>query len=443
MKRPMRAKERIEESCDRVQHSGVNVLDSCKRVSNWPAIVCLIHVLQACPAFHCLASHPVLSLTRIMAVGWCFLCGNTTGNSSQHMHQPCVKALHQDVQQPAVLNMLRACLEPSFPAAEDEMEIHQQERWMNAFRDFVARLPNNRLTLLPPELLFQIASFSQDDALPWQMRLQDIKTTAGLIAQNVNQSPPPRREVELALCLGAKLRIQQSHFGGRSYVVSCHSEQNACGDGHTSITLSESEAWSAVVAVLDVCGCRSISLSATGPWPRNAWLRIIPRAMLTTSPRTFICRFKGLALRDIVPSSQPDTAPLFDAVPASVADLIWYSESYARSGPCPTPRMMQRTVPASMTGITLAFAGGSSIDFHLHDGNIFRANAFYTSLEALNSPLVLRYTELLPDETVVDVGIRLREGWDGCSSACLAVCLQSPLEQHLLTVNSLQRLMAV
>ncbi|KAK4506102.1 hypothetical protein PRZ48_004067 [Zasmidium cellare] len=330
-----------------------------------------------------------------------------------------------------MLQMLHACLAPSWSDSHDELEIRNHERWVDSFQRFMKL--NTRLAVLPNELLDQIGSLCHDSKLELDMRPEYSKAMSELLLglgihrgmwDYKRRTPPVRRNM-ISIHFGATLRVRRLYIGSRPYVVSIEPCGQAEGEriskGCDTLVDSKCDTldldieregkWTALIAVVDVSGIRSLSLCLAStpsrlPKSKNTWLRVIPRIMLNSSPRMFYCNYQGLAVRDIVPTTHVDLAPLFDALPRSMADLVWFTDPRTKYSPCPTPRMMQRTVPPFINAITIAFQEGSSLDFHLHDGDISKTREFYASMASIKPAPILRYVDLQPDETLVDIGVR-------------------------------------
>lgn len=69
---------------------------------------------------------------------------------------------------------------------------------------------------------------------------------------------------------------------------------------------------------------------------------------------------------------------------------------------------MQRRILSKMSGITVAFIGGSIVDLHLHSGDSIQDERFYKRMTTLYPLLVLRHASLSLDEYITKARVRLR-----------------------------------
>lgn len=352
-----------------------------------------------------------------MASPKCFLCSGSVSSRSNPRHIGCIRALPKLAQRTAVLDVLQGLAKPTYTGAEDELEQRQGERWTHAFQQYLARIPPNALANLPFELQARIASFCRDSPLSRSMTLQYMCAFAKTIIKS--PVPLPSFEHSIVITTGGIIRTQSLDFGDRSYVTSISTSSEFEG---TSLELRQEPTWDYLVFVLDITGCRSVSLQSGRGACRSpdTWYRLIPRAWITSGPVTLTCQFIGPALRDATPNRSQ--APLFDSLPAAIADLEWFSEAYpGRSTPCSMPRMMQRRV-SNTSAITVVYLAGVAVDIHFHYPGA-DTESFYRALESFEDEPTLRYVELRQGEVICDVGVRFSHMWQGCSSTSLLVSI--------------------
>lgn len=359
----------------------------------------------------------------------CYLCGGKlTATHASHRrlgtgqmrHRKCYDKLAKAARTPEIQEFLRARREPTYSGADDEVEQREREIWVDALHCFVAAMSNNRLTALPPELLARVADFCVESKLSHTLRLRSTL----LFADHLNAPlPRPSYEEDLPLGLNTTLQIFRQNVGRRQYITriktasSVDVATSACFD----ITSVGNETdWTHLIFTLDVSGCRSVTMfpQATPELGVGVWVRTIPRSAISAA-MPLVCYYKGARLRDVRPKE--GFAPLFDTVPSG-KDLVWFSEASKKPAET-TPRMMQRRIPSKMSGITVAFIGGSVVDLHLHSGDSIQDERFYKRMTTLHPPPVLRHASLSPDEYITEARVRLRRTWLGCSSACLLVRL--------------------
>lgn len=374
-----------------------------------------------------------------MSVPLCYLCGGSLNIkrianrprlvTSRSRHVDCHKAIPLRSRSPVVQEMLRACAEPSYPEADDEMEVRAREIWIVAFLWFLGPQQSTGLASLPPELRITVGKLLPGGPSARAIVLEyNLAKAAAMLRR---QEPPPIREEVLLLRMDTTICIRRLQVDGRQYIVAVNERvQTSAGPCDSDfVTFASKCDWTHLVLALDVTGCRSLSLHppAAGICPDGVWYRVIPRSEFATTKR-LICSYRGRTLRDMIDPDNPNT-PLFDSVPPFLR-LRWFAESPSNKGLASGPqRMMRRTAGQKVTAITVAFFGGATVDVHFHRGNIAETQAFYRSLGRFVPAVILRYAELRPTEHLINVGVRVRRVKLGSSSACLMVCLHifSPL----------------
>ena len=230
--------------------------------------------------------------------------------------------------------------------------------------------------------------------------------------------------------VGYTISTQRSTINGRPYIASIDTQIGILEEGESAgkdvISLANTLTWTHLVLELDISGCGSVFLHLESGQRRPTyvagnWLRIIPRACLLTAT-AFTCHYKGLTLRDI---SAPGCLPeeLFNTIPTST-DFAWYRETCrSERGLCLSPRMIFHDAIGQITAISVAFCDGAAVSLHFHNGDAAKAAEFYRSLRQLHQTPILRYAKLKPGEHLIDIAVRVRRAWLGCSSACVLVCL--------------------
>jgi len=281
-------------------------------------------------------------------------------------HAKDLRALPPGTKGKYVQERLRQDAEPPYPVSNDELETRARGLFARQFIRFF-RPARNLCSPLPAEMLAMLASAIFRSPFADRLMLED--STAKALGFSEHKSMPNSpRSATLNLSADVSLHLQSRVFAGTKYItaISVSSAAPASPDMKV-IKLDSKKAWTYLVLTSDVSGCIAVYLY-TGEPVRSRfgrWYRVFSRKdLLSTGSADFIARYQGRTLMDITSASRP-CAALFDSLPSPSQILTaWYHESIL-GRTSSLPRMRKHQVPAKVIGISMAFRGGTTLDFHL------------------------------------------------------------------------------
>ena len=335
-------------------------------------------------------------------------------------HPKCFKALPADLRSNSMQDRLRQNAEPSYAGANDELEVRARRLFAHVFKRFFRPDPSS-IPSLPAELLEIVADWIRPSVFATQLMLE-FSACEGARFRQIKSPPMPERLQRLCFSDGVALRLSFDEVWTAKYITGLSVMDGAKAADPDIVVLDKTGDWEYLVFTLDVSGCQSVRLydGHTVPAVSGRWHRALSKEQIFLSGAV-LARFQGQTLRDVTTVAEPYAA-LYDTLPPpSPHRTVESRETFQRQ--LTPPRVRQHRIPSHLCGVSMAFHGGTTLDFHLHRAGDDDFSSFRDRVDRLRFQPKIRYADIEPGEELVDIAVRTDRTFLGTSTACLMVRL--------------------